>query len=614
MPDKVQTNIPVIDIKVGTAAVTDAESELEEVVIDTTYNLPAMATIRLIDPKMKWIKGDVFAIGKKLSLTLGAPKSTGGTEPAEVFVGEIVALEPHFSSQGTHTLTVRAYDRSHRMHLGTKSRTFVDMTDSDIVKKVAEDSKLDVEATATTIKYEYVVQNNQTDMEFLIERARRVGFHLCVIADKLHFFSPKNPPAGPILELGEGLRDLSVRMSAARQAENFAARGWDFRKKEAILGESPAVKLWHDNGQSKSGGEVSGSVFPKSQLDIVNHVPRTVDEAKQLAAAAATDQEGQFFEASGVAWGHPKLVAGVEVELKGLGPTFSGKYFVTSAAHVYNEGGYDVHFTVSGRYPQSFNQLLRSTQDGSNQRGLMEGVVIGVVTSLKDPENHGRVQVKFPWIMDVKKGIPIGSNWARIAAPSAGKERGFYFLPEVEDEVLVAFEHGDPNSPFIVGALWNGKDAPPETNAAAHVNGKTIHRILASRLGHRFVFDDSDDKKSILIEDTTKTQSIFIDSTKKSITIKAAGDMLIDVTGNIDIKSGANITIEAKGNIKASGINVDVNASGNANVEATSALGLKGTASAKLESPATTTVAGTTKVDINSGMNVKVMAPMIDLN
>jgi phage protein D len=173
------------------------------------------------------------------------------------------------------------------------------------------------------------------------------------------------------LELGEGLRDLSVRMSAARQAESFAARGWDFRKKEPILGESPAVVLWHENGQKKSGGEVSGSVFPKSQLEIVNHVPRSVDEAKQLAAAAATDQEGQFFEASGTAWGNPKLVAGVEVELKGLGDTYSGKYFVTRAVHVYGGAdGYAVHFAVSGRYPQSFNQLLRSTQGGSNQRGL----------------------------------------------------------------------------------------------------------------------------------------------------------------------------------------------------------------------------------------------------
>src|SRR5690606_24686518 len=142
--------------------------------------------------------------------------------------------------------------------------------------------------------------------------------------------------------------------------------------------------------------------------------------------------------------------------------------------------------------------------------GSIHGVVVGIVTSVKDPEDLGRVQVTFPWVAEQDE--QNDSNWARIAVPSAGKNRGMMFLPELNDVVLVAFEHGNPNHPYIVGQLWNGKDVPPDTNTAAHTGEGTIHRMIVSRLGHRIVFDDSNSKKSILIEDESKKQSIFIDS------------------------------------------------------------------------------------------------------
>ena len=591
MSDTLQASIAVTIIKIDGTPVHNIEHDLEEIVVDTTYNLPAMATIRLHDKQLKWVDNSLFNLGKKLSIALGAPKAINSVAPAEVFAGEIVAIEPHFSGLGQHTLTIRAYDKSHRLHLGTKSRTFLDMSDSDIIKKIAGEVGLRVSVEATPVKYKYILQNNQTDMEFMAERARRIGFHLSVQGDSIKFFSTNNPPEGPELSIGDDLRDFSVRMSAARQSTKFVVRGWDFVKKEAIVGQSNAVNAWHQNGESKTGGAASQSAFSmQSQVDILDMVPHTQNEAEKIAAAAATDQEAHFFEADGVAYGNPKIIAGIKINLTGIGKRYSGKYFVTSATHIYNAAGYDVHFTVSGRYPQTFNQLLHSGKGGANQRGLVEGVVVGIVTNVQDPDNYGRVKVKFPWMQN--GATEIESYWARIAMPSAGKERGFYFLPEVNDEVLIAFEHGDPSTPYIVGALWNGKDAPPETNADAHKNGKTVHRIIASRLNHKIVFDDSDDKPSILIMDKTGKQSVLIDSNKNSITIEAAGNMLIDAKGNIDIKSGGNINISATGNIKAEGVNVDVNAKGNAKVEATGMLNLKGTGSATLESPAATNIKG----------------------
>src|SRR5205085_2988322 len=118
----------------------------------------------------------------------------------------------------------------------------------------------------------------------------------------------------------------------------------------------------------------------------------------------------------------------------------------------------------------------------------ISGVVVGVVTNNQDdPDGLGRVKVKFPWLSNDEE-----SFWARVAVPMAGKERGFYFLPEVEDEVLVAFEHGDPRFPYVLGSLWNGQDKPPEKN-----DGKNNVRVIKSRSGHVIRLNDEDGKEKI---------------------------------------------------------------------------------------------------------------------
>ena len=132
--------------------------------------------------------------------------------------------------------------------------------------------------------------------------------------------------------------------------------------------------------------------------------------------------------------------------------------------------------------------------------GRITGVAVGVVTNNQDPDGLGRVKVRFPWLSDADE-----SQWARIAAPMAGKDRGVYFLPEVDDEVLVAFEHGDPRFPCVIGALWNGKDAPPATNS----DGKNNVRVIKSRSGHIIRLNDEDGKEMIEIIDKSEKNSII---------------------------------------------------------------------------------------------------------
>jgi uncharacterized protein involved in type VI secretion and phage assembly len=192
--------------------------------------------------------------------------------------------------------------------------------------------------------------------------------------------------------------------------------------------------------------------------------------------------------------------------------------------------------------------------------------VIGVVTNNKDPDNLGRVKVKFPWLSDTDE-----SYWARISTPMAGKQRGIYFLPEVEDEVLVIFEHGDVRFPYIIGGLWNGKDTPPETNK----NGKNDIRLIQSRSGHVIRLNDEKGKETIEITDKTKKNSIKFDTatntisinSEKDITLSAPKGMIkldaqkVDIqssaTTNINARTGVDIKAKATMNLKGTMININ---------------------------------------------------------
>lgn len=210
--------------------------------------------------------------------------------------------------------------------------------------------------------------------------------------------------------------------------------------------------------------------------------------------------------------------------------------------------------------------VLNNSVNQEARTGRIHGVVVGVVTNNQDPDKMGRVKVKFPWLSDVDE-----STWARVAAPMAGNQRGAYFLPEVGDEVLVAFEHGDVRFPYVLGSLWNGKDAPPDTNS----DGKNNIHMIKSRSGHVVKLNDEDGKETIEIIDKSKNNSIVIDTAKNTITITVDKDITfsatkgtikldaqnVEITGSqgTKLKSGGTMNVEASGTMTIKGSTVNIN-------------------------------------------------------
>jgi uncharacterized protein involved in type VI secretion and phage assembly len=207
------------------------------------------------------------------------------------------------------------------------------------------------------------------------------------------------------------------------------------------------------------------------------------------------------------------------------------------------------------------DDLLRQLLAPADGQGQFFGVVVGVVTNNQDPDGMHRVKLRFPWL-----NLDDESHWARVAVAMAGNGRGAYFLPEPDDEVLVAFEHGSLEHPYVIGALWNGKDKPPENNS----DGKNDNRSITSRSGHVVRLYDKQGDERIEIIDKTGSNRIVIHSSDNKISIEAQGDIAIkSATGKVTIEAiGVEINSQADVKVQAQ-TSIDVSASGLVNIKGT---------------------------------------------
>ena len=196
--------------------------------------------------------------------------------------------------------------------------------------------------------------------------------------------------------------------------------------------------------------------------------------------------------------------------------------------------------------------LLQSRQP-QGWGGLWHGVHPALVTDIKDPDSQGRVKIKLPWSPD--GGGAACEMWARLATFMGGNGRGAWFVPDVDDEVLVAFEAGDGRRPYVIGALWNGKDAPPESMDRA---GKNDKKVLCSRNGVKLTLDDENGTEKLILE-TPGGQKITLKDGPSVIEIEDANGNSIKLeSAGITINAAAKVTLQASQvSVLASMVTVD---------------------------------------------------------
>ncbi|MEI6044953.1 MAG: VgrG-related protein [Chloroflexota bacterium] len=571
----------------GTELSSELKSNLALVEVEQSLHLPSMFLVQVRESNMdmKLFDSNPFKVGAEIQIEMAQDKSL-----VSILKGEITSLEMELDTRSTPILTVRGYDKLHHLNRGRKTRVFVKKTDSDMVKDVAAGAGLSDASDSTSLVYEYTLQNNETDFEFLKRRAYRIGMELLIDDGKLKMRKPL-VSGGKVatVEWGKTLFQFSSRHSTAYNVDKVAVRGWDSKTKKAIVGTS-----------SKSQKTFSGANLAAFSRPVVNQ-----GEAETLAKAIHEELARRAIQFEGTCIGDPKLKPGAVLEIKGLGTTFGGEFYLTSCTHQYNsaQGSYLTRFEANGQQSNTLLELANQAAGGHFE--TVPGPVIGLITNLKDPDDKGRVKVKFPWLSD-SKGVEVESDWARVVSPMAGAGRGFFFLPEVDDEVLVAFEQGDIQRPYVLGAMWNGKDAPPKKNADVITGeGKVKERILKTRLGHTISFDDSDDAPKITIIDKTTKNKIIIDSKSNKITIESDADMELKATkGKISLDAKE---VEIKGTDSAKMSSKAVEVTGNQTVE------IKGTQSAKM-SGAQLEIKASASGKIDGGGMLEVKGGVIKLN
>lgn len=513
----------------GQNAPDDLIADIINIFVEESLHQPGEFTLTLNNDIFPgtgepWRHEQRFAIGQSIqigfsSATTQAREFTNGQSEENLFQGEITSIECQFTQNSEATLVIRGYDISHRLYRGRYNRSFQNMSDTDIVKKVIGELGINHGTLdASGSPHAYIFQENQNNMKFLRERATRNGFELFVQDGKLNFRKPK---AGQTLNLKwlRDIHDFHVKISSSAQVNSVEVRGWDYHKKRAMVGTAnkPHVITKTDHKDAKKSASNVASQGESSPMLIVDKPISSPQEADTIAQALCNEIGGELVRAEAKAEGNPSIRAGKVVQLTDVGQ-YSGQYYITEARHLYENGHYSSEFSVRGlRGDDPSNSLAPDT-------GLEPGqtVLVGVVSNNQDPEGWGRVRVKFPTLTEDHE-----SNWARVVALGAGPHRGWDCLPEINDEVLVAFEHGDIHRPYLLGGVWNGQDPPPEAIDKSVEKGKVRLRTFQTRLGHKLQFVEEDklsSKKGIYLETEPGSQhKLHLNDSDKKAELRSSG-------------------------------------------------------------------------------------------
>jgi hypothetical protein len=559
----------------GQDAPAEIIENLLQVLVEESIHQPAMFSIvlhndyfpgRAEDTPWEYKEGrsyhDLFSIGKTIQIGFQASTALAEefSEEREDYIleGEITAIETQFTENSQAPITVRGYDISHRLHRGRYNRSFINMTDSDIVKKIATEVNI---RTGTIDEsdppHDYIFQENQTNMSFVRERAARIGFELYVLFDaqakqsKLHFRKPKED-GSLMLKWLVDIHNFRVRVTSAEQVSSVEVRGWDYGEKKAIVStaRSERVITRTDQGQ----GSQKGTKFrlPTPKMIVVDKPIFSPKEADAIAQALCDELGGEFVYAD----------------------ANDGSYYITETRHLYHNHTYTTEFSVRGlRSGGLFETLSPQTHLKPGQTFL-----VGIVTNNVDPKKWGRIKVKFPTLTEDHE-----SHWARVVGVGAANDRGFDCLPEVNDEVLVAFEHGDIHRPYILGGVWNGKDAPPEKVDDSVQDGKVRLRTVKTRTGHilQFVEEDKGGSKAGVYITTSGGHKVRINDSDRKVEIETngghtltmddngIGSISMSSTGSISIDARTSIDIRANTSISINGNTISIKAPGPVTVQGT---------------------------------------------
>jgi phage protein D len=347
--DQFDTLAPEFAIRInGSALPNEAVADMISINIVEDLDAPSMCTVTLsgwdtVEMKVKWIDHKLFREGNPIEIEMGYRDHL-----QRIFSGEITGLEPDFPEARPPIFTVRAYDRRHRLMRQRKTHSFLNLKDSDIASQLAHQAGLDPKVEDSKVKLPYVLQHNQTDLEFLLWRAQRIDYEV-VVEDRTLLFQPRKIEKTAKLTLRRDIELLEFRprMTTMGQVEKLTVRGWNPKEKKEIVAHSTAGDLPTVMGGTTSGPSNVQQVFSRTGSTLVTVPVQSQEEADRIAKQRFSEIALGYVRAEGKCIGDPQLRAGLVVKVEGVGERFSGLYYVPAVEHHYSMAkGYRTGFSA----------------------------------------------------------------------------------------------------------------------------------------------------------------------------------------------------------------------------------------------------------------------------
>lgn len=560
--------------------VVSAELEVMSITIAREFNRIPTAKIVIRDgdaaeANFEVSNEDFFLPGKKIIIKAGHDD-----QRVQLFKGIVTKQTIRVREQGNSDLIVECKDASVRMTIGRHSFYYENVKDSDVMETViGRYAGLQPDVEATTLQHREIVQHHSTDWDFLLSRAEANGRLLLADDGILRI---KKPDSGtePVFQIDFGrgeILELEAEMDARTQLKSVRARSWDYANQRLFETEADSVAF--QEGGNVSGATLAGATAP-AQFDLRHSGNVSEEEIGEWAKGRMLRSRLAKIRGRAKFSGYPELKPGQTVQLNGVSNRFNGKAFVSAVRHEIYAGSWDTHVQF-GLASDVFAQSPDFYDPPA--AGLLppiHGLQIGKVVQLQnDPEGQDRIQVRVPVIDNNAPGI-----WARVASLDAGANRGAFFRPEIDDEVIVGFVNDDPRDAIVLGMLHSSaKPAPITAQDVNHEKGFTTRSNM-----HLYFNDDT---KTIKI-DTPAGNSLVIDEQSMSIKLTDQNQNSVNMTPqgielksqkNITIQAGMVLTLSAGTTLSIGGANISMSADGPLSMEG---------ATAKLSSPGITQVSG----------------------
>ncbi|UCG61915.1 MAG: hypothetical protein JSV52_01090 [Candidatus Zixiibacteriota bacterium] len=500
-------------------------------------------------------------LGKSIALSITPTGDILDSSLELEFIGLVTEVKLENSIDGLNTVLILAKSPTVTLDGAKQVTFFQDQSASDIISAIVGNfpiSRGNIESSGSTIKY--TVQYRETDWQYVKRLSQGAG--MFAYYDGKEFIAQKaNGSSSVELTWRHSLGVFSLGLGTA--SSKYQSKSWEYGAKTALEGQADTSVLRSaPSDLTKVSIDASKKVFSRAEY---HPTDQAADQASVDASLAkrVESQIGQMVRCSGESI-VPTVKVGHCVKITGMSQ-IDGLYWVNEVTHIFDE---------SGKYHNEFvcSPLDISFPSRTASRPSLTNLQSGIVTSLEDPDAKGRIKVKIP-------ALGIETLWVRYMWPHSGNNHGWVTMPELDDEVLVGWENGNPDLPVALGSIYSGTDTLPVTP-----DDKNEVKVFLTRGGNEIRLTDKDGEEEIKVSTKDGENSIVLSMKKPSISITSKGDVSIESTGDLSIK-GKNIKIE-------SDAATDVKAGGDLNLEATANMKNKAGANLNVEASAQCVVKG----------------------